>query len=140
MSEASLEEYEPEIQPTAKKVFASIDLLRLSASMFIEMSSRREKARETEVLKLADAAACIYASYACLLRADRSLKLKLPQAQDECFIAQTICDKNADEVKRIAQFIEDGPEGTFDKYHELVTEMMLNKDRIFPVHPLTRFF
>lgn len=140
LSEESLDAFEPEIRPTAKKVFTSINLLRLSASTFIEMSSRREKARETEVHKLADAAACIYASYACLLRVDRSLKLKLPNVQDECLIAETVCDKNAEEVNRLAKYIEDGPVETFEKYHEFVSQLMLNRDTIFPVHPLTRFF
>lgn len=140
MSEESLDGYEPEIRPTAKKVFDSIDLLRLSSSTFIEMHSRQEMARETEVQKLADAAACIYASYACLLRVDRSLKLKLANVEDECFIAQTICDKNSDKVKKMAKYIDDGSIATFEQYHELVSSLSLDKNIIFPVHPLTRIF
>lgn len=140
MSEESLDAYEPEIRPTAKKVFDSIDLLRLSASTFIEMGSRREKARETEIHKLATAAACIYGAYASLLRADRSLKLKLPNVEEEYIIAQTVCDHNSVEVKKLTKYIADGPIETFEKYHEFVIELMLKRDSIFPVHPLTRFF
>lgn len=130
--------YEPELKESAKKIFESIELIRLRSSSIIEMEARVRPARDSEILSISDAAARIYASYACLLRGDRSLKLKLPHAQDECLIVQTICDRNEVKVKQLLQIIEDGPVKTFEKYHEYVAHQMLNNN--LPQHPLTRLF
>lgn len=140
ITERQLDMYETELRSSAKLLFNSIELLQLGAATLIEMESRDLPKRHTEINKLADAVACIYASFACLLRGDRSLKLKLPNAQNECIIVNTICDRNAAEVKRLMQYIEDGPLKTFEKYHEFVTELLLNEEYKFPAHPLTRRF
>lgn len=129
------------MQPAAKGVFDSIDLMRLGVSALIHMDARDNKPmRDSEIKNIADAAACIYASYASLLRGDRSLKLKLPNAQEESYIARTVCDRNTAEVKRLTKYIEDGPAKTFESYHEYVTHLMLQPQNKFPTHPLTRFF
>ncbi|XP_055313012.1 complex I assembly factor ACAD9, mitochondrial-like [Sitodiplosis mosellana] len=141
LSEQQLDMYAVEMRRAAKGVFDSIDLLRLGVSALIYSEARHEKKmRDSEIKKIADAAACIYASYACLLRGDRSLKLQLPNAQPESTIAQIVCDRNSAEVKRLTKYIEDGPIKTFESYHEYVVHLMLQPNNKFPAHPLTRFF
>lgn len=140
MTEEQLDMYEPELRPAAKALFDSIVLLRLGASTLIEREARDIPKRHIEIKKLADAAACIYASFACLLRGDQSLKMKLPNGKEEIAIAQTVCDKNIAEVQLLMEYIEDGPTKTFVTYHEYVTHLLLQKDLNFPAHPLTRFF
>lgn len=141
LTEEHLETYEMEMRPSAKCLFDSINLLRLSVSLLVQLEARDNKPmRDSEIKKITDMAASIYASYASLLRADQALKLKLPSAQQENLIAKTICDSNTADVKRLAQFIEDGPVKTFESYHEYVVYLMLQPQNKFPVHPLTRFF
>lgn len=141
LTEQHLDMYEVEMRRAAKGVFDSIDLLRLNVSALIFSESREnKKMRDSEIKNIADAAACIYASYACLLRGDRSLKLKLPNAQPESTIAKTVCDQNTAQVKRLTKYIEDGPIKTFESYHDYVVHLMLRPDNKLPTHPLTRFF
>lgn len=142
MDERNLELYEPEVRKAAKTLFDSIILLRLGASRILNSEARDLPKQHIEMEKIADASACIYASFACLLRAERSLQLKLPNAADEAFIADTICDLNAAEVRLLMDYIEDGPMKTFSKYHELMTQVLLEKGSKsnFPVHPLTSLF
>lgn len=106
----------------------------------IDIHSDEKKTRDSEIINISNATARIFASYACLLRVDRSLKLKLPNASDECTIVQTLCDNNLTEVKKLTQYIQDGPDKTFEKLHEYVAHLMLNSSNKFPAHPLTRFF
>lgn len=140
IEEKKLDMYEPELQKAAKDLFNSVKLLRLGASTLLHGEARELPKKHIEMQKLADAAACTYASFACLLRADRSLKLQLPSALDEAFIAQTICDKNAAEVDIHMDYIGDGPVKTFSKFHEIMTELLMEKDSNFPIHPLTSLF
>lgn len=140
IAEKKLDAYEPEMHKAAKTLFDSIILLRLGASSLLNVEARDLPKQHIEMQKIADAAAYIYASFACLLRADRSIKLKLPNAADEAFIAQTICDINAAEVRSLMDYINDGPMKTFSKYHEFMTQLLLEKDSNFPVHPLTSLF
>lgn len=140
MEERQLDSYEPELRKAAKDVFDSIVLLRLGASTLLNVEARDLPKQHIEIQKIADAAACIYASFACLLRADRSLKLKLPGASEEAFITSTICDINAAEVESLMDYIDEGPVKSFSKYHELMTQLMLEKQTNFPVHPLTSLF
>lgn len=140
LSMKPLDHFEPEMQSSAKNLYVSIDSLRLGASLLLDLEANDTPKRHTEVQKLADVAACIYASYACILRSNRSLKLKLPNALDECVIARAVCDRNTVEANNLLQCIEDGPIKTFEKYHAFVTHLMLQKENDFPVHPLTRFF
>lgn len=137
-TDAQLDMYEPEMHRVAKETFDSIELLRLRASSIIDMEVRERMARDSEIQSISEAAVCIYASYACLLRGDRSLKLKLPDAQDECVIAQTVSIRNSATVKRLMQFIDDGPVKTFEKYHEFLARQQL--DNKCAQHPLTRLF
>lgn len=137
-TEAQLDMYESELHGAAKGIYDSIELLRLAASCIIEMEARERVARDSEILSISHASVCIYASYACLLRGDRALKLKLPNAQDECVITQTVCNRNKMEVKQLMQFIDDGPVKNFEKYHEYVAHNQLLSN--FPQHPLTRLF
>lgn len=137
MEEKKLDLYEPELQKAAKKLFDSIILLRLGASTLISVDPRELPKQHIEIQKIADAAACIYASFSCLLRADRSLKLKLPNASDDAVIAETVCDLNAAEVRSLMDYISDGPVKTFSKFHEFMTQLLLDKENNFPVHPLT---
>lgn len=141
LTEQHLDTYESEIRPAAKCLFESINLLRLSVSILVNLEARDNKPmRDSEIKKIADMTACIYASYSSLLRADNSLKLKLPNAQQELLIAGTICDSSTANVKRLAQYIEDGPVKTFESYYEYVVHLMLQPQNKFPAHPLTRFF
>lgn len=140
IDEKKLDSYEPELHKAAKTLFDSIILLRLGASTLLNVDARELTKQHIEIQKMADAAACIYASFSCLLRADRSLKLKLPSACDEALIAATICDLNAAEVRHLMDYINDGPVKTFSKFHELMTQLMLDKEKKFPVHPLTSLF
>lgn len=140
MEERQLDSYEPELRKAAENLFDSIKLLRLGASTLLTIEARDLPQKHIEMQKVADAAACIYASFACLLRADRSLKLKLPSASDEAFIAQTICDKNAAEVDSLMDYINDGPVKTFSRFHTLLTQLMLEKGANFPAHPLASLF
>lgn len=140
IEEKKLDSYEPELQKAAKTLFESIILLRLGASRLLNVEARDLPKQNIEMQKIADAAACIYASFSCLLRADRSLKLKLPNASDEASIADTICDLNAAEVRSLMDYINDGPMKTFSKYHEFMTQLLLEKDSNFPAHPLTSLF
>lgn len=138
--EKHLDSYEPELQKAAKKLFDSIVLLRLGTSTLLNVEARDLPKQHIEIQKIADAATCIYASFACLLRADRSLKLKLPHAFDETLITRTICDLNAVEVYGLMDYINEGPVKTFSKYHEFMTQTLLEKDPNFPAHPLTSLF
>lgn len=140
MEEKQLDSYEPEVRKAAKQLFDSIKLLRLSAQALLHVDARELPKQIIEIQKIADAAACIYASFACLLRADRALKLKLPHAHDEAVITETICDLNAAEVTTFVNYINDGPMKTFAKYHEFMTRRMLEQDSNVPVHPLTSLF
>lgn len=140
MTEEQLDGYEPEIRSAAKAVFDSIVLLRLGASTLIEQEVRELPKRHIEAKKLADAAACIYASFACMLRADQALKMNLPHAIDEVAIAQTVCDKNLAQVRLHVTYVSDGPVKTFAKFHEFVTDLLLKREHNFPAHPLTRFY
>lgn len=140
IEEKKLDSYEPELRKAAKSLFDSIILLRLGASTLLNVDARDLPKQHIEIQKIADAAACIYASFSCLLRADRSLKLKLPNASDEAFIADTICDLNAAEVRSLMDYINDGPVKTFSKFHEFMTQLLLEKENNFPVHPLTSLF
>lgn len=137
IEEKKLDSYEPELQKAAKALFDSIILLRLGTSQLLNVEPHERHKQHIEIQKMADAAACIYASFSCLLRADRSLKLKLPNALDEAFIADTICDLNAAEVRSQMDYIGDGPVKTFSKFHEFMTQMLLEKENNFPAHPLT---
>lgn len=128
MMEKQLDSYEPELQKAAKQLFDSIKLLRLGASALLNIEARELPKQHIEIQKIADAAACIYASFACLLRADRALKLKLPHAYDEAFITETICDLNAAEVNSYMNYINDRPVKTFSKYHEFTTRSILEQD------------
>lgn len=132
--------YEPELRPAAKCIFESIQLLRLGVSVLFDKEVRDLPKRQIEIIKLADAAACIYASFACLLRSNQSMKLKFPNALDEIAIAQTICDKNKTEVTALMKYIEEGSVKTFAQYHEFMTELLLKKEYDFPAHPLSRYF
>lgn len=138
--EKNVDAYESELQNAAKKLFKTIVLLRLGSSNLLKIEARDLPKQHIEIQKIGDAAISIYASYASLLRADRSLKLKLPNALDEVLLAQTICDLNSVEVNRLMDYISDGPVRTFSKYHEYITQTMLEKDSNFPVHPLTSLF
>lgn len=141
IEEKQLDSYEVELRKAAKTLFDSIILLRLGASRILNVEARDLPKQHIQMQKIADAAACIYASFSCLLRADRSLKLKLPNASDEVFIANTICDLNAAEVHLLMDYINDGPMKTFAKYHEFMTQLLMEKDNnSFPVHPLTSLF
>lgn len=140
MDEKDLDTYEPELQKAAKTLFQAIILLRLGASKLLNVEARELPKQDIEMQKIADAAAFIYASFACLLRADRSLKLKLPHAAEEASIADTICDLNAAQVRSLMDYIDDGPTKTFSKYHQLMSQMLLEKGNNFPVHPLTSLF
>lgn len=141
LTEQHLGMYEPKMHEAAKSIFGSIDLLRLNASTLVFKEARVDQPmRESEIKRIADTAACIYSSYACLLRSDRSLKLKLPNAEQESLIAKIVCDRNVAIVKRLMQYVEDGPRKTFESYHEYVVHLMLQPNNKFPAHPLTRFF
>lgn len=139
-SKAQLKKYALELQPIAKIVFDTIMLLRVGSISFLQIDPRDQPKRQIELQKLSDAVTCVYASYACLLRADRALKLKLPNAHGELAIAHTICDKCYKDVNAHTDYIQDGPVKTFSKYHEFVTHLLLKKEHDFPPHPLTRFF
>lgn len=137
-AETQLDMYEADLHDAAKGICKSIELLRLGASCINEMEARERAARDSEIQSISYATVCIYASYACLLRGDRALKLKLPNAQNECVITQTVCDRNNTKVKQLMQFIDDGPVKNFEKYHEYVAHQQLCNN--FPQHPLTRLF
>ncbi|XP_031639618.1 complex I assembly factor ACAD9, mitochondrial-like [Contarinia nasturtii] len=133
--------FEPEMHAAIKNFNNSLTSLRWCATGIIELESKEEKgSRDPEMTQLADVASSIYASYASLLRANRSIKLKLPNAQEECIIAQTICDKNHENVKRIEESIQAGLPKTFQTFHKFVSYEMLRPEKQFPVHPLTRLF
>lgn len=140
MEEKQLDSYEPELQKAAQNLFGSIKLLRMATSNLLNVEARDLPKQHIEIQKIADAAACIYASFACLLRADRALKLKLPYAHDEASITETICDLNAAKVNSCMDYISDGPVKTFSKYHEFMTQRMLEQQSNLPVHPLTSLF
>lgn len=140
LTEQQLDMYEPEMRGAAKSLFDSVVLLRLCASTITFVESTEKNARDSEITKLAEAACFIYESYACLLRANRSIKQKLYTAEQECAIAKVICDRNHAEIKKLTKYVDDGPVRTFEKYHEYMTHLMLQPDIEFPAHPLTRFF
>lgn len=118
---------------------ASIHRLRIGSSILMETHGRSLFARHNEIQRLAETATYIYASFACLVRANRSWILKLPEGEHERVLAGCCCDMHSKQVKELMQNIEDGPLDPLDEYYQSIAKQIIKNKSYFPVHPLTRF-
>lgn len=119
---------------------ASIQRLRIGASNLMSDHGRNLLQQHGEIQRLADAVTCIYASFAALVRANRSWILKLPGAEHERILAGCCCDQLTKEVKQLMGTTEEGPIQLARRNHLLIAKQLLKNKSYFPVHPLTRFF
>lgn len=119
---------------------ASIQRLRIGANILMTAHGRNIFGEHQEIQRLAETVTLIYASFACLVRANRSWILRLPQGENERVLAGCCCDTNTKLVKRLMQHIEDGPMDPIDKHYQTIAKQLIKTKSYFPVHPLTRFF
>lgn len=119
---------------------ASIQRLRIGATNLMSDHGRSLLQQHGDIQRLAEAATYIYASFAALVRANRSWILKLPGAEQERVLAGCCGDMLAKEVKQLLEHTEDGPIILARRNYLLVAKQLLKTKSYFPVHPLTRFF
>lgn len=118
---------------------ASIQRLRIGANILMTAHGRNIFSEHHEIQRLAEAVTCIYASFACLVRANRSWILKLPEAANERVLSGCCCDTNTKHIKELMEHIESGPMDPLDKHYQTVAKEILKAKSYFPVHALSRF-
>lgn len=119
---------------------ASIQRLRIGGSNLMSDHGRNLLQQHGDIQRLADAATCIYASFAALIRANRSWILRLPGAENERVLAGCCCDMLTKEVKQLMENTEEGPVVLARRNYLLIAKQLLKNKSYFPMHPLTRFF
>lgn len=119
---------------------ASIQRLRIGANVLMTAYGRNLLKEHGEIQRLADTVSHIYASFACLVRANRSWILKLPETEQERMLAGCACDVNTKIVKELMEKAENGPIDQVDKHYLNIAKQLIKTKSYFPVHPLTRFF
>lgn len=119
---------------------ASIHRLRIGANILMTAHGRNIYSEHQEIQRLAETVTYIFASFACLVRANRSWILKLPEGESERVLAGCSCDTNRKLVEDLMRHIEDGPMDPIDKHYQTIAKQLMKTKSYFPVHPLTRFF
>lgn len=119
---------------------ASIQRLRIGSKNLMTFHGRKLLQEHRDVQRLADTVIQIYASFACLSRANRSWILKLPGAEQERVLAGCCGDMSHRYVRELMEFTEDGPIVAQHRNYELIAKQMIKSKSYYPVHPLTRFF
>lgn len=130
----------PEFDIHANWLEASIQRLRIGANILMTAYGRNLFSEHHEIQRLADTVTHIYASFACLVRANRSWILKLPEASNERLLAGCCCDMNARYIKELMEHIESGPLDPIDKHYQTVAKELMKTKSYFPVHALSRFY
>lgn len=129
----------PEFDSHAHWIESSIQRLRVGASMLMEVYGRNLFAQHQEIQRLAETVTHIYASFASMVRANRSWILKLPGTEQERILAGCLCDTSTKHVRDLMEHVESGPLHTIDKHYQTVAKQVIKSKSYFPVHPLTRF-
>lgn len=119
---------------------ASIQRLRIGANFLMTAHGRNLLKEHGEIQRLADTVTHIYASFACLVRANRAWILKLPEAEYERILAGCACDINTKHVKELMEKTENGPVEQVERHYQNIAKQLIKTKTYFPVHPLTRFF
>ncbi|XP_031616512.1 complex I assembly factor ACAD9, mitochondrial-like [Contarinia nasturtii] len=123
----------------ARWVEASIQRLRIGSSNLMETYGRNLFTQHQEIQRLSETVTYIYASFASLVRANRSVILRLPHAEFEHTLAGCSCDMNTQKVKELMEHIESGPLHPIDKHYQTIAKQVIKNKSYYPVHPLTRF-
>lgn len=123
----------------ARWLEASIQRLRVGVNNLMTHYGRNLLNHHNEIQRVSEAATLIYASFACIVRANRSWILRLPGAEQERILAGCCCDMFAKQVKHLLERSEDGPLILLQKNYHLIAKQLLKSKSYFPVHPLTRF-
>lgn len=149
-SEETMDKYESNLRLMEKVVKefdthanwleASIQRLRIGANNLMTYHGRKLLSEHADIQRLAEAATYIYASFACMVRANRSWILKLPGAEQERILAGCCGDMLSKQVRELMVTTEAGPLVVADRNYLLIAKQMLKTKSYFPVHPLTRFF
>lgn len=119
---------------------ASIQQLRIGARNLMSDHGRDLLQQHGEIQRLAEAVAYIYASFAALVRANRSWILRLPGAEQERVLAGCCCDMLTKQVKQLMETTEEGPIVLARRNHLLIAKQLLKTKSYFPLHPLTRLY
>lgn len=119
---------------------ASIQRLRIASSSLMEHYGRTLYKEHGEIQRLAEAVTYIYATFACLVRANRSWILKLPETQHERVLAGCCCDTHTKHVKQLIEHTDEGPYIEINGHYKTIAKQLIKTKSYFPVHPLTRFF
>lgn len=119
---------------------ASMQRLRIGTKNLMTHYGRKLLNQHRDIQRLAEAATYNYASFACLVRANRSWILKLPGAEQERVLAGCCGDMYHRLVKDLMVITEHGPIIAHHRNYQLISKQMLKTKTYFPVHPVTRFF
>lgn len=119
---------------------ASIQRLRIGANILMTAHGRNIFYEHQEIQRLAETVSYIYASFASLVRANRSWILKLPEADNERVLAGCCCDINTKHIKELMEHIESGPMDPIDKHYQIIAKELMKTKGYFPVHALSRFY
>lgn len=119
---------------------ASIQRLRIGANILMTAHGRNLFSQHQEIQRLAETVTYIYASFACLVRANRSWILRLPEADHERLLAGCCCDTNTKKIKVLMEHVESGPMDPIDKHYQTVAKELMKTKSYFPVHALSRFY
>lgn len=124
----------------ARWLEASIQRLRIGCNALMTAYGRNLLKEHGEIQRLAETSAYIYASFACLIRANRSWILKLPCAEQERVLSGVCCDTFTKQITEHMEKIADGPNDPVEKQYLTIAKQLIKRKSYFPVHPLTRFF
>lgn len=118
----------------------AITRLRVGTNTLMSVFGRDLAKEHSELQKLSEAAIYNYASFASLVRANRTWILKLEHGSFERVLAGCLIRDNGERVKNLMQYIEDGPTASFEPLYQNLSKIVVKNKAYFPVHPLTRFF
>lgn len=124
----------------AKWLESSIHKLRIGCNALMTAHGRNLLKNHGEIQRLGETATYIFASFACLIRANRSWILKLPGAVQERVLSGVCCDTFTKQIKEHLESIDDGPNDPVEQQYSTIAKQLIKTKSYFPVHPLTRFF